>query len=740
MSCVALDVLQQAPSDTPARTWLKAVADGRWPRDDDAYDPSQVPQPPGGFCLPSHTLRPPPAPPTSPVPPSTPPSAPPPSPPPPSPLAPSPSPPPTLPARGCRLLPGACWLEVGSEYCFVVQPVNTHGLAGPRRRSNGVRACGPPVAGVVVEAHPLPVPPASAHFGVHALTPDARAVDATDAPPTQDLDYARTDTLRVRWHGFRDACAMGIEEYTVTLLTQLFNATGGGMSGSDSWRELNTTVHPRGSALQSFQLREAGLYRVRVCGRAITDLSSCAESDGVYYDTSPPMRGALCVRAGTRSWCDGRNGSSADAPTAYVSESELLASRVTWHDFADAESKVAGFYWAVGSSPGASDVFGWANAGWATSVGLASLAPALQEWFARSGAVHGGQANGTRPVAHLSVRCFNTAGLHTNASITIVVDATPPQFGDEALQLLPAMPGFSMRAAAWFTNHSSPEILIDLGHVTDGECPLRTLHVVVWSFLDRRVVSDERVPAGAPDQVHRKSLGDLSHGAAHAVDVVVENEAGLEGWLQFKVQMDVQRPHNGDLVPSAWSTWLSWVQLTTTASSDGGSCFPAALHSQDEPLSHEAGLQVPACSHQAGPKSPMSLRLTTRCPATSTGVSCACRWTPQASCSALPRSVHRPAVCPSSVSRSPAKTRGSCLHRGSSLTRLPCESTGWSCHAPQPSWSKARHFPEWAWLRERLRASWPSSALRRRAVWSSALPPRRTDCPPRYWAKPSVHR
>ena len=66
----------------------------------------------------------------------------------------------------------------------------------------------------------------------------------------------------------------------------------------------------------------------------------------------------------------------------------------------------------------------------------------------------------------------------------------------------------------------------------------------------RCAVSDVLVTVEAPGQVHRNSLGDLSHGAAHAVDVVVENEAGLEGWLQFKVQMDIQRPHNGDLVPA----------------------------------------------------------------------------------------------------------------------------------------------------------------------------------------------
>ena len=49
----------------------------------------------------------------------------------------------------------------------------------------------------------------------------------------------------------------------------------------------------------SFNLTSAGLYRVRVCGFSVTGLSACAESDGLYYDVTPPVPGRLCVVAGS---------------------------------------------------------------------------------------------------------------------------------------------------------------------------------------------------------------------------------------------------------------------------------------------------------------------------------------------------------------------------------------------------------------------------------------------------------
>ena len=99
----------------------------------------------------------------------------------------------------------------------------------------GARACGPPIAGTVVERLPVPVPRDSIYWGVYDLTTYSHDPDDDQATPTQDRDYTNDNHLRVRWHGFRDDCALGIETYHVTLLKlDLANAT------VDDWQEVNS--------------------------------------------------------------------------------------------------------------------------------------------------------------------------------------------------------------------------------------------------------------------------------------------------------------------------------------------------------------------------------------------------------------------------------------------------------------------------------------------------------------------
>ena len=117
----------------------------------------------------------------------------------------------------CRLLPGDCKLVDGESYCFVVQPVNAHSIAGARQRSDGVRICGPPTAGVVIETS-SPVPHQSTYWGVHALTQHAHVSDDDESTANVDRDYAYNNELHVRWYGFQDDCAYGIDKYDVTLL------------------------------------------------------------------------------------------------------------------------------------------------------------------------------------------------------------------------------------------------------------------------------------------------------------------------------------------------------------------------------------------------------------------------------------------------------------------------------------------------------------------------------------------
>ena len=381
MVCVPREQIQGAPNSTQ-HVWLRAASIGSGRTVEQGYsdynvsysDPST-----SGFCLPLFTARPPalpPSPPLNPLPPchrhppvhhcslatlST--------------ILPPPRPPPPFETNGCRLLPGACTLKTGRRYCTTVQAINAHGLASPRITSNGVTVCGPPTAGTVVEVT-LPVPPGSIHYGVHAVgvsyQRETTEEDDQASSAFLDSDFTRTNELRVRWHGFTDACALGIETYTVTLLRMpsAYN--------SSHSVELNITVLQRGVNLAAreagheagFPLVEPGLYRVRVCGTAVTGLTACALSDGTYYDVTPPSDGQLCVLAPPLRWCNTdttNSGGGASPVVGLLNPRNRAGARASWHGFGDAQSKIAGFRWAVGSAAGLDDVVRWKAVGWQTS-------------------------------------------------------------------------------------------------------------------------------------------------------------------------------------------------------------------------------------------------------------------------------------------------------------------------------------------------------------------------------------
>ena len=45
-------------------------------------------------------------------------------------------------------------MVAGKRYCVIVEAINRHGAVSARRSSNGVRVCGAPTAGTVIEALP----------------------------------------------------------------------------------------------------------------------------------------------------------------------------------------------------------------------------------------------------------------------------------------------------------------------------------------------------------------------------------------------------------------------------------------------------------------------------------------------------------------------------------------------------------------------------------------------------------
>ena len=263
-----------------------------------------------------------------------------------------------------------------------------------------------------------------------------------ESPPNQDRDYTGTNLLRVRWHGFRDACAVGIETFNVTLLLLLTQHANSSTPEDQGWLELNSTTVGRGvygayARELSFGLDRAGLYRVRVCGIAVTGLSACSLSDGLQYDVSPPVVGELCVADSDTRWCTTGGNSTLSNAVAYVSASRVETALVTWFGFSDPESRLAGFRWAVGSTPGTSDVLQWRQVGWALGASLAVLSR-------------------TPLTAYLSVVCTNGAGLESNLVLPLVVDETPPLVAADALQIRSAF-GFESGALIFASSDASSQ-------------------------------------------------------------------------------------------------------------------------------------------------------------------------------------------------------------------------------------------------------------------------------------------
>jgi hypothetical protein len=539
------------PNST-ARSWLAAAMKPDRPASYyDILDPGDH----VGFCLPLHTSLPPTAPPSVPPPPAAPsPMLPPPMLPPPVPCSP---PPPWAPpqSRACSLLPGSCALEEESWYCFVVQPINAHGLKGERTRSNGIRACGPPVAGTVVEVWPWPVPPGSTYWGIHALA-DYTHYDGDDQlPPTQDRDATGSNVLRVRWHGFKDECALGIETYHVSLLLKSDSAEA---ANTQTWRVVNSStlqgvsapIHvvasPQAERVRDFVLDESGLYCVRVCGLSVSGLSACAESDGIYYDTTPPTTGALCVHAGTQRWCTDTSGAHANGKptTAYVSHVQLGGLRASWHGFADSESRIAGFSWAVGREMGGSDVQPWTPSGWSTGTALASISL----WDKR---------------LYLSVSCVNGVGLVSNATIVFVIDSKPPRFEHGVLALLEwsLLPHELREVNAershgrLFTQHTQPTIVVNTSCVSDAHSPVLSIELqlldVRASIASFGAVAIATIPinltAGVGELQHVTFTHSLSEHARYEILVTATNAAGLRAFHTAELRVDPDVPINGAL-------------------------------------------------------------------------------------------------------------------------------------------------------------------------------------------------
>ena len=185
-------------------------------------------------------------------------------------------------------------------------------------------------------------------------------------------------------------------------------------NGGHGWSTLiEKRLPPSAPRETGFVLPAPGFYRGRVCAVAPTGLTdpvrSCAASDGVHYDVTPPSRGRLCVGSGSRARCAAASDAEESA-TSFVVVKTIFERRVVelgWRGFLDHESFIQSFQWALGSAVGSDDVQEWSDVGIDTEVPL----PKLQT---------------SKHAVYATVVCTNFAGLTSNASLRLVFDSTPP--------------------------------------------------------------------------------------------------------------------------------------------------------------------------------------------------------------------------------------------------------------------------------------------------------------------------
>ena len=373
----------------------------------------------------------------------------------------------------CPLLPSSasCRLTHNTSYCAVVRAVNIHGIQSERVRSNGVRICTqPPVAGVVWDQD-------------------------GDLPAL--LDFVGTPrNITCAWSGFRDACALGIETYRATLQRVEVNGTLTDLAF------VVVGVHSTPARRShEFYLPGASVYRCRVCGTAATGLKSCAYSDGVVLDLTPPLRGELCLGTGVQERCD----SDGDAYVDVASDHVAPTATFFWRGFDDSESSLSGFFFAVGSSAGASDIVPWNYLGWATQTQVARsiLAPGI---------------------AFATVRSINGAGLETNVSLRLQIDATPPTLHPGAVALDGALVLGGDGVA--YSNMSAVRIRISATDIKNSVSSVTSVTCDIHEALGMVVHSETLDPTASHFQVFDF---DATAHEAYSLECAALNAAGLVG-------------------------------------------------------------------------------------------------------------------------------------------------------------------------------------------------------------------
>ncbi|HOO55334.1 MAG TPA: FG-GAP-like repeat-containing protein [bacterium] len=249
-------------------------------------------------------------------------------------------------------------LSVGPVYYVTVKSENSLGLISATKVSDGITVDYTPPTSVEVS-------------------------DGTGA----DIDYTTsTSVLSANWTEASDS------ESTIILYRYAIG-TSAGASDIVEWTYIGTA---RSVTVSDLTLVDGTTYYFSVAAiNGSTLQSSITSSDGIMVDSTPPP---------DVTWI--YDGTAADV--SYVNVNTQLSAN--WAQVIDSESQVLAYYYAIGTSPGATNVTGWTGVGTSTSVTKADLSLTNNQNY------------------YFSVKVENYAGLQsgTTDSNGVLIDIVKP--------------------------------------------------------------------------------------------------------------------------------------------------------------------------------------------------------------------------------------------------------------------------------------------------------------------------
>ncbi|XP_022102003.1 uncharacterized protein LOC110985345 [Acanthaster planci] len=233
---------------------------------------------------------------------------------------------------------------------------------------------------------------------------DGVVVDTTPPTPgpvwigwSQHRTYQSSSSeLVLRWESFTDIEEHGLARHHSGI--KYYEYAVGSMQGGSDVKEFTRVGISNSAILHNLRLQSGHMYYATIRATDFVGLSSQATSEPVFIDTSPPVVSAL---------------HTLDIGGSFIRSTTSVSA--SWENiFADEESGIAYYEWAVGSHPGHADVMPFTRQTSVSGVSDSSRPLLLQEGHSY----------------FVSVKAVNKVGLTTLKSYgAFVVDASPPIAG-----------------------------------------------------------------------------------------------------------------------------------------------------------------------------------------------------------------------------------------------------------------------------------------------------------------------